>query len=566
MHLRTASFGSRATAALLLVLCALSATSTHAAPLSPPPNLDAELDAMLSAAFPADAPGATVIVVKGGSVLYRKGFGRANLELQVPMRPENVFEIGSVTKQFTATAVLMLVEEGKLALNDDVRKFIPEFPDKGAVVTIEHLLTHTSGVPSYTELPAWLKLWRQDMTPSEILALTRDLPLEFTPGTKFKYDNTGYTMLGMVIEKVSGMSYADFISKRIFEPCGMRNSVYGSKEALVANRAFGYSKDERGWRNAAYLSMTQPYAAGSLMSSVDDLAAWDRAVSAGKLLSKASWDRAFTPYRLPNGESTNYGYGWVTETFENRKVIRHNGGISGYVSEVLRIPEEGLYVALLTNSDTPPVDTGFLVTKIAAAAIGKPYREPAAITLDEKTLDSFVGVYDIDATASRAVTREGTRLFTQRTGRPKLEVFASSQTEFFYKDSFTRITFERDAAGNVTGMVVKTQDGASQRAARTNKPLPAEPVSVAVDPSILAQYSGVYEIAPAFSIEVTADGGRLFAQATGQPKFELFAKTPTEFFLKVVDARIVFSRSDDGKVSHLTLYQGGQEVPGRKVR
>ena len=166
MHRRTVSFGSRATALILLTLCALS-TPAIAVAGTPAPTLDSEIDAMLSAAFPADAPGAAVIVVKDGSVVYRKGFGRANLELQVPIRPENVFEIGSVTKQFTAVAVMMLVEEGKLALDDDVRKHIPDFPDKGVKITVEHLLTHTSGVPSYTGLPAWLKLWRQDMSPAD---------------------------------------------------------------------------------------------------------------------------------------------------------------------------------------------------------------------------------------------------------------------------------------------------------------------------------------------------------------------------------------------------------------
>ncbi len=565
MHRRTVSFGSRATALILLTLCALS-TPAIAVAGTPAPTLDSEIDAMLSAAFPADAPGAAVIVVKDGSVVYRKGFGRANLELQVPIRPENVFEIGSVTKQFTAVAVMMLVEEGKLALDDDVRKHIPDFPDKGVKITVEHLLTHTSGVPSYTGLPAWLKLWRQDMSPAEILALTKDLPLEFPPGTEFRYNNTGYTMLGMVIEKASGMSYGDFVARRIFEPCGMRSSLYGSKQALIANRAFGYTRGEKGWENAAYLSMTQPYAAGSLMSTVDDLAAWDRAVSGGKLLSKASWDRVFTPYKLANGESTGYSYGWGIATFDNHRVVRHNGGISGYVSEVLRMPDDRVFVAMLTNSDTPPVDTGFVVTKIAAAAIGKPYREPAAVTLDEKALDALVGVYDVDATTTRTVTREGTRLFTQRSGRPKLEVFAASPNELFYRDSFTRITIERDAAGVVTGMVMRTVEGPEQRAVRTNKPIPAETVAITVDPAVLVKYVGVYEIAPTFAIEVTAEGGQLFAQATGQPKFELFAKTPTEFFLKVVDARVVFSTAADGAVSGLTLHQGGREIPGRKIR
>lgn len=551
----------------LAMLVAVSAVPARAA-TPPTASLDADLDPMLTALFPADGPGATVIVVKDGAVVYRKAFGLANLELRVPMRPENVFEIGSVTKQFTAVATMMLVEEGKLALDDDVRKYLADFPDKGAKITIEHLLTHTSGIPSYTELPTWPSLWRKDMTPAEIINLTRDMPLEFAPGSQYKYDNTGYVMLGAIIEKASGLSYADFVSKRIFEPCGMRHSFYGSKNALIPERALGYTRAGRGegaWQNAPYLSMTQPYAAGSLMSSVDDLAAWDRAVSAGKLVSKASWERIFTPYRLSTGATSSYGYGWDIGSFENRRMIRHNGGIFGYVSEVLRIPEANLYVAMLTNSDSHPVDTGFVVTKIAAAALGTPYREPVAVSLDEAALDSLVGVYDIDGTATRIVSREGTRLFTQRTGGPKLEVYAESPSSFFYRNSFTRLRFERDAAGKVAAMVMRTEAGTEQRAVRTDRPVPAGPVAIAVDPKLLADYAGVYEIAPTFAIEISAEGSQLFAQATGQPRFELFASSPTEFFLKVVDARIVFSRDPDGKVGGLTLLQNGRQIPGKRV-
>ena len=300
----------RPSSRLVLVAVCLTWMSAVTGATPEPQDLASRIDAIM-APFASDQPGAAVIVVKDGRVLFRKAYGLANLETQTPMQPEMVFEIGSITKQFTSTAILMLAEQGKLALADDVRKYVPELPDKGALITIEHLLTHTSGIKDYTEDPKWPALWRQDLTPAQVLDLVKDAPLDFPPGTKWRYDNTGYTLLGMILEKASGIAYAEFIRTNIFEPLGMTHSLYGSFSAIIPNRAAGYTKGEKGaWENAPYLSMAQPYAGGSLMSNVDDLVTWDAAVSAGKLLSAASWAKAFTGYRLTTGEDTRYGFGW----------------------------------------------------------------------------------------------------------------------------------------------------------------------------------------------------------------------------------------------------------------
>ena len=429
---------------------------------------------LLSGKFPVNAPGAAIIVVKNGKVVFRKGYGLANLELGTPMRPEMVFEIGSVTKQFTSTAILMLVEQGKLALDDDIHKYLPDYPDKGVKISVENLLTHTSGIKSYTDDPSWLSKLREDLTVQQIIGLTQDAPLEFPPGTKWHYDNTGYILLGAIIEKISGVRYGDFIRTNIFEPLGMRHSYYGSNSAVIPNRASGYSRRPTGWVNAQYISMTQPYAAGSLMSSVDDLALWDAAVSSGKLLSKISWERAFTPYKLANGEDTHYGYGWDIDAYDGHPVVRHNGGIFGYVSEVLRMPRDHVYVAMLTNTDSHDFDTGFLAMELAATAIGDPYRDPTMVALDPKLLDTYIGIYRIDDTATRTVTRKGDQLFVQRTGRPKIQIVASNEHEFFISESFVRFTFEKDASGAVTGITMHRLDGSKEFARRTDEPLPPD--------------------------------------------------------------------------------------------
>lgn len=553
--------------ALALALLVALVPAAFAKKPRQPVNLEAEVDAILSTAFPADQPGAVALVVKDGKVVYRKAFGMANLELGVPMRPEMVFEVGSVTKQFTAVAILMLAEQGKLSLSDRISKYFPDSPYKDAKITIEHLLTHTSGIPSYTNSPNWgPAVWRKDMTPQEILDITKGAPLDFAPGTKWAYNNTGYVMLGVVIEKASGTSYAEFVQKNIFDKLGMTGALYGSHETVVPNRATGYSRAGDAFANAPYLSMTQPYAAGSLMMSADDLAIWNAAISSGKLISKASWQKAFTPYRLVNGESTRYGYGWQVEEFDEHPIVRHGGGIPGYISETIRMPEDDVYVVLLTNVTPPLSDPEFISTKIAAAAVGKPYRDPAAIRLDERLLDDYVGVYRIAANATRVVTRDGSKIYTQRSGGAKLEAFAVRPTEFFYKDSFTRFRFERDAKGKVTRMVYTFPDGREEIAIRTDTPVPAEPDVVAVDPKVLAAYAGEYELSPGLVIAVTVEDGRLYGQATGQAKVELFATSETDYFLKVVDARITFVRNGAGAVEKLVLHQGNRTLEGPKVK
>ena len=532
----------------------------------PAAQLASELDRLLSARFSVDGPGAAVVVVKEGHVIFRKGYGMANLELKTPMRPDMVFEIGSLTKQFTSTAILMLVEQGKLSLDDDLHKYLPDYPDKGAKISIENLLTHTSGIKSYTSDLKWRGMWRQDMTVQQIIDITKDDPLEFPPGTKWKYDNTGYILLGAIIEKVSGLSYADYVRKNIFEPLGMKHSYYGSNSAVIPGRASGYSRNADNWVNATYLSMTQPYAAGSLMSSVDDLAIWDAAISAGKLLSKASWDRAFTSYKLADGDDTHYGYGWVIDAYDGHSIVRHNGGIFGYVSEVARLPEDHVYVAMLTNSDGHDFDTGFLATELAAAAIGDPYREPLKVNLDPKEFDAYVGVYRNSDQTLGTVKREGDQLFAQRAGLPRAEMFASGDHEFFFKDSFVRLAFEKDASGNVAALVITRPNGATDRAMRTNEPLPAAPVEVKVPSDVLRRYVGDYQLAPGFVLTVTLEGEQLMSQATGQQKVAIFPTSESEFFLKVVNAQISFITAASGNVEKLILHQGGRDMPGPKVK
>lgn len=243
---------------LFLVAAVYSCTVVNAQ------SLDKQYDALLLENYNTGKPGVTVLVYKDGKVLYRKAFGMANLELAVPMQPDNVFELGSITKQFTSVSILMLMEQGKLGLDDEITKYLPEYPTNGKKITIHNLLNHTSGIKSYTDLPNFRATARTDQSPKEIIDVFKDEPMDFDPGEKWHYNNSGYIVLGYIIEKVSEKSYADFISDNIFVPLKMENSYYGSKSNLVKKRASGYMPIEEGYKNADYLSMTLPYAAGSL--------------------------------------------------------------------------------------------------------------------------------------------------------------------------------------------------------------------------------------------------------------------------------------------------------------
>jgi D-alanyl-D-alanine carboxypeptidase len=549
-----------------LVLLAFVASAAARSSAGAKPDVVRQMDALLSGAYQPGAPGGAVLVMKDGIPLLRKGYGLANLELGVPIRPEMVFRLGSMTKQFTAVGILMLVHEGKLALDDEITRFLPDYPTHGQKITVENLLTHTSGIRSYTDLPSWLQLWRKDFTVQGLIDLFKNEPMQFKPGERWEYDNSGYILLGAILEKVSAKSYAEFIRQRIFEPLGMKHSYYGAEEPIIPGRVAGYEKRDGGFVNTAYLSMTQPYAAGSLLSSVDDLALWDAALYTGKLVPRALLERAWTPYRLANGSSTGYGYGWAIWEYSGHRVIEHGGGINGFATSGMRLPADHVYVAVLANCPGLKPSPNELALKLAALAIGQPLRDPVPVKVPAEALDRHVGVYRIDDKQTRIVERDGDHLVTQRTGGAKAEAYPLSETEFFYRETSDRIRFVRDEKGETTAMLMLSRYGGEELAPRVSREVPKQREAVKVDPALYDRYAGVYELTPTFRLTVTHEGGRIYTQATGQERVEIFPAGETEFFLRVVDAQISFVRDSAGAVSGLVLHQGGQDLPAKKLQ
>jgi len=428
-------------ASALLVWPALAQKPDAPAAPRMPSGFVGGADALLAKHYPQDAPGAVAIVVKDGRPVFRRAYGIADLEFGVLLEPDMVFRIGSVTKQFTAAAILQLADQGKLALDDEVTKHVDGYDTHGRRVTLEHLLTHTSGVPSYTDLPEWFPHVREELKPRQIVEMFGPKPLEFEPGSRFKYSNSGYLLLGLVIEKVSGRTYADYI-RRMVLPLGMRQTMYDDPLRVIPRRARGYGRAGDEWANAPFIAMSQPFAAGALLSTVDDLALWNTAIERGRLLSDASRARWFAPYVLPSGRATGYAMGWSVTSHEGLAVAEHGGGIPGFVCHVIRIPSERLYVAVLSNNPSSQPDA--VARRLAALAIGRPFTDPPLAVVPASTLETYAGRYDMPDGEVVRITVAGDRLGIERHGASR-KVSASGPADFFEPDGVLRITFQPGA-------------------------------------------------------------------------------------------------------------------------
>lgn len=400
----------------------------------------------------------TVLVAKDGAPLLREGFGAADREWDIPNAPDTKFRLGSLTKQFTATAILQLAEAGKLSIDDPVSKFYADAPAAWSKITIKHLLSHTSGIPSYTGIPDFFSKGtsKLPLKPEEIVKLTQDKPLEFEPGTKFAYDNTGYILLGVVIEKVSGQTYAAYVSQHIFQPLGMRNTGYDVSGEILAKRASGYEPGKAGWRNADYLDMSLPYAAGSLYSTVDDLLIWNTALTDGKILTDASRKAAWT-------ENLNhYGYGWSVGVQDGHERVSHSGGINGFATAMHRYPKDGLVTIVLSNFQAAPATP--MANNLAGLCFGT-YSAPKPVALSTATLDKYVGAYALSPTFILKVFRDGDKLVTQATGQGPVAIIATAPGEFTAVGPDAKLSFKQTGDAPATALVLH-QGGRDMEAPR----------------------------------------------------------------------------------------------------
>ncbi|MGH7520821.1 MAG: serine hydrolase domain-containing protein [Gemmatimonadales bacterium] len=315
------------------------------------------------------APGVSIEILRGRDTVVRAGYGLADLEQQVPASPATLYQIGSITKQFAAAAVMRLVEAGRIHLDDSLSAYIDGLPTGWRRVTVRQLLNHTSGIPSMTDIgPRWVTRWREDMSTDTLVALTARDSMWFKPGSAWRYDNTGYVLVGMLLDRVTGEPFPNYLETTLLRPLGLIHSYYCDLTRVLAGRAPGYDRDSTGWHRAAYLSMTQPYSAGAMCSTVDDLARWNFLLSTGRVVTPSSYRTMTTPTGA--AQARGYGFGLIVDTLGGRRMIQHGGGILGFTSANAYFPDDSLSVTVLTNSGSWSPDS--LFRNVARAALGRP--------------------------------------------------------------------------------------------------------------------------------------------------------------------------------------------------
>ena len=380
--------------------------------------------------FDENGPGASILVAKKGALVYQGAIGKANLELNVPMETKHLFQIASLTKQFTAVATLILMEWGELDLQDNINKYLTDYPTHGHTITIEQLLTHTSGIPNISDLPAWSENLRQDLPTEKIINHFKAENLEFSPGSQEQYSNSGYILLGAIIEKVSGMSYAQFIQKYIFDKAGMQASYYGSAQQLIPNRATGYQLGHDGYENAPYFSMNWPFSAGALVMNTMDLFKWHRALEAGLLIKKETLALAHTPYRLKNGTITETGLGWGIGRFFGHPSIEHSGSLPGFLATAAYLPLEEVFVAIFTNCDCRTPEP--LLNKILGIESGH-YTPKAAISISPSELEELKGIYENREGQRKHIGIKAGQLTFQQEGGQVYNIYPFEKDRFYFQ-------------------------------------------------------------------------------------------------------------------------------------
>ncbi len=404
------------------------------------------------------APGCAVLVAKGSEIIYEQSFGTANIELEVPMQKDMVFRIGSLTKQYTAVAILREVEKGKISLGDGVQKFLKIKAEKWNKITIESLLTHTSGIIGYDALDFHIPdAIRIDFPPKQFIDSLAQLPLNFSPGSKFEYSNSNYLLLGCILENIAGISYQQYLRENIFSPAGLMHTYYDSSSAIIPKRVSGYSKEASTLKNAEFISTQQAFSAGALLANAEDLFKWHQALMSFKLVSKKMLDRAFTPFKLANGQMSDYGYGWFIREVNGIKSIGHRGAIDGFRSTESYYPNEDIFIAALFNSNS---DSAFHVVEnieklMMPANTSKTIKE---VEIPDSILLQYAGTYQFieDTTEFITLVKQGKTLYATLSNGSGRNMYLRPQTSTLFSlpqvwRIATTIEF-LSSSGKVTGL------------------------------------------------------------------------------------------------------------------
>ncbi|HUQ19333.1 MAG TPA: serine hydrolase [Gemmatimonadaceae bacterium] len=432
---------------------------------------NARFDSLIDAHYKPDEPGGVALIARGGRVVYERAFGMANLELAVPMKTSAVFSIASMTKQFTAVAVLQQVEKGTISLRDSVGKFLPTFPDAYKGITIEQLLTHTAGVPNAKSVATLLAMGRGWLSADQVIATFKDQPLDFKPGSNSNYSNSGYQLLGYIMEKVTGEPFPEFVETTLLKPAGMDHSLWGNDMRVVPNRAYPYLFTRNGIENAVNGNVQIAWAAGAIQSTAEDFFKWHQALVAGKFISRAMLQKAWTAARLPDNSATDYGYGWFIGELQGSPLVEHGGNMGGFMSHAMYLPREDLLVAVFLNSRGKRLPE-LIATDLAATAIGRPL-DITLIVLSNDVLQSYAGTYKDRNNVDVVISLDNGKLVYQKTGGPKWMLTPYAKDKFFFDNTSTVGEMQRDSQGRIVRFAMQTIRGQSKNVIMRVRPSPA---------------------------------------------------------------------------------------------
>jgi len=534
----------------------------------------AELDDYLTAAQELWGFEGSVVIAVDGHTVLSEGYGYANRAFEISNDPNTKFYIGSITKQFTAGCILILKERGVLNLDDPIIKYLPDYPEeKGSKITIRQLLNHTSGLPNYTDYPEVLLKRMQPLSTAYMIDLFKNKPLVAAPGLGFHYSNSGYLLLGEIIERVSGQSYEAFLQHEILKPLGMNNSGYGRREAAYPNRADGYTFDRAAeLTDALPVHLSVLHSAGAMYSTVEDMLKWDQALYEETVLCAASVREMFEP------NSAGYGYGWYVKKDMGVRHAWHDGFLDGFNTMINRWIDHRLCIVVFSNDDNSPVDK--ISRGLAAIIYNRKYDFPVrkdAVALDPGTIMDYPGLYRFGEGCYINIAERSDKLYAFRPGEPMFRIVPAAIDTFFYDyDNTLNMIFQRDDSGRVVSLS-QSDDGGEFRAVRIDDDkahgFRRSHTAIMIDTLILDRYTGLYRLISdddpggdtGFFIAVNRQENLIIASVNETESVTLLPASETEFFHNAADFYLKFILDDSGRVTGCRLIMGLAEVDGRKV-
>ncbi|MEI6456480.1 MAG: serine hydrolase, partial [bacterium] len=496
-----------------------------------------------------------------GDIIYQKGFGYADIEKKIPVTPDTKFKIGSISKQFTAVAILKLQEEGKIKTEDKLSKYISDFP-RGNEVTIYQLLTHTSGIHDYNSTP------NLDVTkpvaPQALLNIIKKLPYDFNPGERYQYNNSGYSILGYIVAQLSCKTLSEYLNETFFKPLGMKNTGIYETNIVLNNEAQGYSMNGEAVKKADFQEMSWALGVGSIYSTTKDLYKWNEAIFNGKVLTESTLKAAFTQSVLNNGGKVDYGFGWFLSINRGLKFIQHSGVSSGFYSYLERQPENKLTVCVLCNSlPTPeginPILNGQAISEFILQDKMEKQDPGADSIVSENILKKYVGRYNYGHGMAIIVTMKDKQLFGQITGQAPNPLTSISANEFNFKAMNAKIKFVSDTS-SIVERLIQYQDGVSFEANRLKDEMP-----VKINPDFFNKLTGKYDFGNNYVIEIVKENDKLFVLTPNMPKYELLPTSELDYFAMEVASKISFILNKEGKAESLNSTFDGMILPATKL-